>query len=81
MKQFGLLFAVLSLVLVTSCSKDEDNTEPVIPMASRELTGEFEVTWDYVADSTVRTITVNNEYIIIDELPAEGSAEERVIFY
>lgn len=72
MKQFRLLFAVLSLALVTSCSKDEDNTEPVIPMASRELTGEFEVTWDHVEDSTVKTIMVNNEYIIIDELPTEG---------
>ena len=41
-------------------------------MTSRELTGEFEVKWEYVADSTVGTIVVNNEYIIVDELPAEG---------
>lgn len=76
MKQFGFLLAVLSLALVTSCSKDEEvivnNQEPLIPMTSRELTGEFEVKWEYVADSTVGTIVVNNEYIIVDELPAEG---------
>lgn len=76
MKQFGFLLAVLSLALVTSCSKDEEvivnNQEPLIPMTSRELTGEFEVTWDLVEDSTVGTIVVNNEYIIVDELPAEG---------
>ena len=73
MKQFGLLFAVLSLALVTSCSKDEDNTEPVIPMASRELTGEFEVTWDNRGiDTPTGNIMVNSEYIIIDKLPAES---------
>ena len=76
MKQFGFLLAVLSLALVTSCSKDEEvvvnNQEPLIPMTSRELTGEFEVEWDFVAEPTVGTIVVNNEYIIVDELPAEG---------
>lgn len=76
MKQFGLILAVLSLALVTSCSKDEEvivnNQEPLIPMTSRELTGEFEVTWDLVAEPTVGTIVVNNEYIIVDELPTEN---------
>ena len=75
MKQFGFLLAVLSLALVTSCSKDEEvivnNQEPLIPMTSRELTGQFEVKWEYVAEPTVGTIVVNNEYIIVDELPVE----------
>ena len=62
--------------MATSCSKDEEvivnNQEPLIPMTSRELTGEFEVTWDLVAEPTVGTIVVNNEYIIVDELPTEN---------
>ena len=76
MKQFGFILVVLSLALVTSCSKDEEvianNQEPLIPMTSRELTGEFEVEWDFGAEPTVGTIVVNNEYIIVNEMPAEG---------
>lgn len=74
MKQFGkILLLGLILALVTSCSKDEvepvDNSEPVIPLTSQEMTGEFEGEWSYTyGHSQNGKIVVNDRYIFIDEL-------------
>ena len=75
MRRLGIF--ILGLVLVTSCSKEEEDPkavldEPAVPMASKDMTGEFEGEWDNVTEPTVGSIVVNNEYIIIDELPSEN---------
>ena len=75
MKRFGLL--IIGLALFVACSKDEekelvDNSEPAVPMTNYVMTGVFEGEWDNMTEPTKGRITVNNEYIIIDELPAEG---------
>ena len=75
MRRLGLF--ILGLALVTSCSKEEEEPkvvldEPAVPMTSQDMTGEFEGEWDNMTEPTKGKITVNNEYIIIDELPAEG---------
>lgn len=75
MRRLGIF--ILGLALVTSCSKEEEEPkvvldEPVVPMTSQDMTGEFEGEWDNVTEPTVGSIVVNNEYIIIDELPAEN---------
>lgn len=75
MRRLGIF--ILGLVLVTSCSKEEEDPkavldEPAVPMASKDMTGEFEGEWDNVTEPTVGSIMVNNEYIIIDELPSEN---------
>lgn len=67
----------LLLALFAACSKDEekepvDNSEPVVPMSNHIMTGVFEGEWHDMAEPTKGSITVSNEYIIIDELPAEG---------
>ena len=78
MKQFGIILIGVCLALSTSCSKEEevekpiDNSEPVVPMTNYVMTGVFEGEWDNMTEPTKGRITVNNEYIIIDELPAEG---------
>ena len=75
MRRLGIF--ILGLVLVTSCSKEEEDPkavldEPAVPMASKDMTGEFEGEWDNVTEPTVGSIMANNEYIIIDELPSEN---------
>jgi len=75
MKRLGLL--ILGLALFVACSKDEekelvDNSEPAVPMTNYVMTGVFEGNWENMTEITKGNITVNNEYIIIDELPAEG---------
>ena len=81
-KQFGMILLGLSLALVTSCSKEEveepvDNSEPVVPMTSQELTGEFEGEWSSeVGNLQNGKIVVNDGYIFIDEIPAEGIFNE-----
>lgn len=75
MKRFGLL--IIGLALFVACSKDEekelvDNSEPAVPMTNYVMTGVFEGEWDNMTEPTKGRITVNNKYIIIDELPAEG---------
>ena len=75
MRRFGLL--IIGLALFVACSKDEekelvDNSEPAVPMTNYVMTGVFEGEWDNMTEPTKGRITVNNEYIIIDELPAEG---------
>ena len=80
MRRLGIF--ILGLVLVTSCSKEEEEPkvvldEPVVPMTSQDMTGEFEGEWDNVTEPTVGSIVVNNEYIIIDELPADKTVVNR----
>lgn len=73
-KQFGMILLGLSLALVTSCSNEEvekpvDNSEPVVPITSQELTGEFEGEWSYLyGQSQTGKIVVNDGYIFIDDL-------------
>ena len=82
MKRLSIFMLVLSLALVMSCSKEEveepvDNSEPVVPITSQELTGEFEGEWSSVGGNLQNgKIVVNNGYIFIDELPAEGIFNE-----
>jgi len=78
MKKFGVILFGLSMALLMSCSKEKeeeivDNGEPVVPMTSQELTGEFEGEWtcSEIAYSKGR-IMVNERYIMIEELPAEN---------
>ena len=57
-----------------SCSKeDEDEVvvveEPVIPVVTQELTGEFDGQWGTWGCSQNGKIVVNDGYIFIDELP------------
>ena len=83
MKKYGVILFGLSLALVTSCTKDEveipvDNSKPVVPSTSQELTGVFEGEW-MCMDSvhpTRGSIVVNNGYTFVDELPAEGIFNE-----
>lgn len=73
MKKFGIILIGVCLALSTSCSKEEevekpiDNSEPVVPMTNYVMTGVFEGEWDNMTEPTKGRITVNNEYIIIDE--------------
>ena len=75
MKRLSIFMLVLSLALVMSCSKEEveepvDNSEPVVPITSQELTGEFEGQWN--CDVLSSSIVVNDGYIFVDELPGEA---------
>ena len=82
LNQLGMILWGLSFALVMSCSKEEveepvDNNEPVVPITSQELTGEFEGEWSSVGGNLQNgKIVVNNGYIFIDELPAEGIFNE-----
>ena len=74
-----LVLFILVSALVMACSKEDevekpiDNSEPVVPMTNYLMTGVFEGEWVDMATETIKgSITVNNEYIIIDEFPAEG---------
>lgn len=78
MKRLSIFMLVLSLALVMSCSKEEveepvDNSEPVVPLTSQELTGEFEGEWSSMSGPSQNgKIVVNDGYIFVDELPAEA---------
>ena len=79
MKQIGIILLGVCLALGTSCSKDEDEApvkknEPDVPMTSYDMTGIFEGEWNNsLADNPIRgSSMVNDEYIIIDELPIEN---------
>ena len=82
MKKFGVILFGLSMALLMSCSKEEvekpvDNGEPVVPMTSQELTGEFEGEWSSIYGNIQNgKIAVNEGFIFIDELPAEGIFNE-----
>lgn len=82
MKKFGVILFGLSLALLMSCSKEEvekpvDNGEPVVPMTSQELTGEFEGEWGSIYGNIQNgKIVVNDGFIFIDEIPAEGIFNE-----
>lgn len=76
MKHLSIVLSVLSLALMMSCSKeDEDEVvvveEPVIRAASQELTGEFEGQWGSWSYVHQGKIVVNDGYIFVDELPAD----------
>lgn len=67
----------MSIVTVTSCSKDEgesnkiENSEPTIPIPAYEMSGKYEGKWN---DNDMETgnIEVYEDYIIIDELPTKA---------
>ena len=76
MKRLGLF--ILGLAMFMACSKEEEvekpinNSEPAVPMTNYVMTGVFEGNWENMTEITKGSITVNNEYIFIDEIPAEG---------
>ena len=73
MKRFGMILFALSMALVMSCSKEdvESNSEPVIPVKTKELTGKFEGKWSCMSEPSTGTIEVYDNYFIIYELPTK----------
>ena len=72
MKQFGMILLGLGLALVMSCSKEDvDNNEPVIPIKTLELTGEYVGKWSCMSDPSTGTIDVYDNHFIINELPTK----------
>lgn len=76
MKHLSIILSGLSLALMMSCSKEDENEvvvvdEPVVPVVSQELTGEFEGQWGSWSYVRQGKIVVNDGYIFIDELPAD----------
>ena len=83
MKHLSIVLSVLSLALMMSCSKeDEDEVvvveEPVIPVVTQELTGEFDGQWGAWGYVRQGKIVVNDGYIFIDELPVEIAAGQLI---
>ncbi|MBQ8457487.1 MAG: hypothetical protein IJ540_07785 [Prevotella sp.] len=82
MKQFGVVLLGLSLMAV-SCSKEEvevpmENSEPVIPVTTQELTGVFEGGWSGMLDNTKGKIEVYNGFVSIDELPTKAITDHLI---
>ena len=76
-KQFGMILLGLSLALLTSCSKDDD--EPAIPepeVQKTEWSGEFEGEWSFLESKEVGKVMVEDGLFYIDQLPAEGIFSE-----
>ena len=69
-KQFGMILLGLSLALLTSCSKDDD--EPVSGVQKAEWSGEFEGEWSFLESREVGKVMVKDSLFYIDQLPAEG---------
>ena len=83
MKHLSIVLSVLSLALMMSCSKeDEDEVvvveEPVIPVVTQELTGEFDGQWGTWGCSQNGKIVVNDGYIFIDELPTSIAVRQLI---
>lgn len=73
-KQFGMILLGLSLALVTSCSKDDD--EPDCGVQNAEWSGEFEGEWSFLESREVGKVMVEDGLFYIDQLPAEGILSE-----
>jgi len=67
-KQFGMILLGLSLALVTSCSKDEDELESGVQKS--EWSGEFEAEWSFFESKEVGKVMVEDGHFYIDQLPA-----------
>ena len=80
MKRFGMILFALSMALVMSCSKEdvESNSEPVIPVKTKELTGKFEGKWSCMSEPSTGTIEVYDNYFIIYELPTKTIVDDVV---
>ena len=80
MKQFGTILLGLGLALVMSCSKEdvESNSEPVIPVKTKELTGKFEGKWSCMSEPSTGTIEVYDNHFIIYELPTKTIVDDVV---
>lgn len=83
MKHLSIVLSVLSLALMMSCSKeDEDEVvvvdDPVIPVVTQELTGEFEGQWGASGCRQNGKIVVNDGYIFIDELPTSIAVRQLI---
>ena len=76
MKQFGTILLGLGLALVMSCSKEDVegpmyNSEPIIPVKTLELTGEYVGKWSCMSEPSTGTIEVYDNHFIINELPTK----------
>lgn len=80
MKQLGTILLGLGLALVMSCSKEdvESNSEPVIPVKTKELTGKFEGKWSCMSEPSTGTIEVYDNHFIIYELPTKTIVDDVV---
>lgn len=83
MKQFRTILLGMGLALVMSCSKEDvegpvDNSEPVIPVKTQELTGKFEGKWSCVTELSSGKLEVNDDYFIIYELPTKTIVDDVV---
>ena len=76
-KQFGMILLGLSLALLTSCSKDDE--EPAISeseVQKTEWSGEFEGEWSFLESREVGKVMVEEGLFYIDQLPTEGIFSE-----
>ena len=64
-KQFGMILLGLSLALVTSCSKDEDELESGVQKS--EWSGEFEAEWSFFESKEVGKVMVEDGHFYIDQ--------------
>ena len=83
MKQFGTILLGLGLALVMSCSKEDVegpmyNSEPIIPVKTLELTGEYVGKWSCMSEPSTGTIEVYDNHFIIYELPTKTIVDDVV---
>lgn len=82
MKQFGILLLGVSLAVMTSCSSNRSDDEPMVPKQPEETksdvktsdkTGKFDVEWNCMGmQPTMGKFEADNEYFFCDDFPVEA---------